>query len=447
MIPGKRCFGCVDMGIKEEIEIFRGEHIQEWVGALMDIPCVETNDPEKLCQHPVVSVCMITYNHEPYIRQAIEGVLMQKTDFEFELVIGEDASTDKTREICFEYQKKYPDKIRVLWWHENLYRNPHPAGGNGARNRARCRGEFIALCEGDDYWIDPLKLQKQVDVMRQHPEVSLCFCGAQIYRQATGVFTSWDEYGAISTGLIAKERFMLSNICGQDPYLGLGLDSFVATASALYRVSSYQHAARCWEVSKWRLRLGDVVLWLLLATEGDIYGLSDEVAVYRQTSTGACATLGNRLWLDNLLVRLYFFRKLYGLSYCSWPSGLRDNFILTLLRVLQRMDVKQCEHWVRQLTSCQEVNEIFRGCRYWFARRLLRHPNSKTLGRLNNIWMWLVLPPALDAHLASLYRKHMGDDMQLKPRRRKTCVDLMKSCVVACLGIRTVNRLRQLGKA
>ena len=154
--------------IKEELEILRGEPIEVFDGDPMDIPCIETSDAEKLCKHPVVSVHMITYNHEPYIRQAIEGVMMQKTDFEFELVIGEDASQDKTREICFEYQKKYPDKIRVLWWHENVTKY----GGNGRRVTARCRGEFIALCEGDDYWIDPLKLQKQVEVMRKHNSLS-----------------------------------------------------------------------------------------------------------------------------------------------------------------------------------------------------------------------------------------------------------------------------------
>ena len=153
------------MTLKEELEILRGEPIKVFDGDPMDIPCIETSDPEKLCKHPVVSVHMITYNHEPYIRQAIEGVMMQKTNFEFELVIGEDCSQDKTREICFEYQKKYPDKIRVLWWHENLQKVSHPAGGNGRRTTAHCRGEFIAFCEGDDYWIDPLKLQKQVDVM------------------------------------------------------------------------------------------------------------------------------------------------------------------------------------------------------------------------------------------------------------------------------------------
>ena len=122
------------MTLKEELEILRGEPIEVFTGDPMDIPCIETSDPEKLCKHPVVTVSMITYNHEPYIRQAIEGVMMQETDFEFELLIGEDCSTDKTREICFEYQKRYSDKIRVLWCSHNLYRNPHQAGDNPSRN-------------------------------------------------------------------------------------------------------------------------------------------------------------------------------------------------------------------------------------------------------------------------------------------------------------------------
>ena len=94
------------MTVKEEFEMLRGEPIKVFEGDSMNIPCIETSDAEKLCKHPIVSVHMLAYNHEPYIRQAIEGVMMQQTDFEFELVIGEDCSTDKTREICFEYQKR-----------------------------------------------------------------------------------------------------------------------------------------------------------------------------------------------------------------------------------------------------------------------------------------------------------------------------------------------------
>ena len=138
-----------------------------------DIPCIETSDAEKLCKRPMVSVNMQTYNHEKFIRQAIEGVVMQEADFEYELIIGEDCSKDRTREICFEYQKKYPDKIRVLWAEENVCRLFNQANVN--RCAIRSRGRYVAWCEGDDYWTDPKKLQKQVEYMEGHPGCAGCF--------------------------------------------------------------------------------------------------------------------------------------------------------------------------------------------------------------------------------------------------------------------------------
>ena len=225
------------MTLKEELEILRGEPIKVFDGDPMDIPCIETSDAEKLCKHPVVSVHMQTYNHEPYIRQAIEGVMMQKTDFEFELVIGEDCSQDKTREICFEYQRKYPDKIRVLWWHENMRKVNHPAGGNNRRTTAHCRGEFIALCEGDDYWIDPFKLQKQVDVMRQHPNVGLCFTNATILQHETRISSDWAGARCYVPGSISGDRFFSMYSYGIDPGRGQ-IDScglFIMTASCMIR--------------------------------------------------------------------------------------------------------------------------------------------------------------------------------------------------------------------
>jgi glycosyltransferase involved in cell wall biosynthesis len=116
----------------------------------------------------LVSVMMITYNHAPYIAKGIEGVLQQKTNFPFELVIGEDCSTDGTREIVFEYQKKYPDIIRVITSDKNVGMIK-----NGSRTQKACRGKYVAICEGDDYWHHPCKLQKQVDYMENHPECGL----------------------------------------------------------------------------------------------------------------------------------------------------------------------------------------------------------------------------------------------------------------------------------
>jgi glycosyltransferase involved in cell wall biosynthesis len=137
--------------------------------ALEQIPCVETSDPDKLCTSPLVSVRILTYNHEQWIAQAIESVLMQKCDFEFEIVIGEDCSKDRTRDICLEYQKKFPHIIRVLHSDANV-----GVERNSLRSNARLRGEFVCPFEGDDYWFDERKLQKQVDLMRRHPDATLC---------------------------------------------------------------------------------------------------------------------------------------------------------------------------------------------------------------------------------------------------------------------------------
>lgn len=119
---------------------------------------------------PIVSVCMITYNHEPYITEAIEGVLMQQTTFPIELIISEDCSTDNTRKKIKEYADKYPDIIVADLPEKNrgMMKNFHHC-------MSQAQGKYIALCEGDDYWTDPLKLQKQVDFLEANPEYGLCY--------------------------------------------------------------------------------------------------------------------------------------------------------------------------------------------------------------------------------------------------------------------------------
>lgn len=120
--------------------------------------------------NPLVSICCITYNHENYIRDALEGFLMQKTDFRFEILINDDASTDGTSDIIRTYQDKYPDLIQAVFQTENQFSK----GLKPSSILSMARGKYIALCEGDDYWTDPLKLQKQVDFLNLHPECSIC---------------------------------------------------------------------------------------------------------------------------------------------------------------------------------------------------------------------------------------------------------------------------------
>ena len=118
----------------------------------------------------LLSVYIITYNHGKYIAQAIESVLMQKTNFDYEIVIGEDCSTDNTLEIVNSYIKNYQGKIRLINSEANV-----GAGYNSVRTLKACKGKYIASLEGDDYWITDTKLQKQIDILESDPNISYCF--------------------------------------------------------------------------------------------------------------------------------------------------------------------------------------------------------------------------------------------------------------------------------
>src|SRR5256885_7265379 len=164
-----------------------------------------------------VSVLVTTYNHERYVAQALDSVLMQKTDFEYEINIGEDCSIDRTRSIALDFQRRNPGKIRLLLPAENL--------GNGAnrifaRSFELARGKYIAILDGDDYWTSPVKLQKQVDFLDAHPECALCFHNATVIH-ADGNQAPWnwtpDDQKEISTL--------------EDIWLG----NFIATCSTMFR--------------------------------------------------------------------------------------------------------------------------------------------------------------------------------------------------------------------
>jgi len=121
-------------------------------------------------KNPKLSVILITYNHEKYIRKALDSVLMQETNFPFEIVVGEDMSPDDTRNIVKEYRNRYPEQIRLVHREKNTGRPTL----NVYETTMKCRGEYLAYLEGDDYWTDPRKLQKQVDFLEAHPEYIAC---------------------------------------------------------------------------------------------------------------------------------------------------------------------------------------------------------------------------------------------------------------------------------
>ena len=166
---------------------------------------------------PLVSICCLTYNHAQFIRKCLDGFLMQQTDFPIEILIHDDCSTDGTTDIIREYEAKYPELIFPLYEEENQY-SRGGAGKMDLYNYSRARGKYIAYCEGDDYWTDPLKLQKQVDFMEVNPEYSVCFHNYEEYdvrtnnrQSATNTLKFTDDSNGVD--ISTKLYFENSNNC------------------------------------------------------------------------------------------------------------------------------------------------------------------------------------------------------------------------------------------
>lgn len=210
---------------------------------------------------PLVSISCITYNHASYIKECIDGFLMQKTNFNFEILIHDDHSTDGTEEIIKEYAKQYPDIIKPLFEKENQYSLGKPTG-SVVWNLPRAKGKYIAMCEGDDYWIDPYKLQKQVDFLESHPDYSLCFHAACIKNEAGTSFHYPEvenrEYNSI-------ELF--------DNWI-------VPTASIVVRSSCLNVPVDSRFIS------GDIIMILNAANKGKIWGFRNKMSVYRVQNNG-----------------------------------------------------------------------------------------------------------------------------------------------------------------
>lgn len=209
---------------------------------------------------PLVSVRTSTYNHEKYIGQCIEGVLMQKTTFPFEYIIGEDCSTDGTMAIVTAYAQKHPDVIRVVTDDVNVGMRD-----NGLRCIDRCRGKYMAICEGDDWWTDPYKLQKQVDFLESHPDYMMCVTGYSTFRMKDRVVK---EGKLRSTGRdISLRSLMRKNTIG--------------TLTVVYRrdvLAQFEEEVRPLMPS---FRMGDLPLWIYMASKGRIHELPYSTAMYR----------------------------------------------------------------------------------------------------------------------------------------------------------------------
>ena len=237
---------------------------------------------------PLVSIFSLAYNHEAYIEKAIESWLMQKTNFRFEAVIGEDNSTDGTRDIVFRYAEKYPDIIKVITSEKNVGMR-----ANSIRTRKACSGKYMAFCEGDDYWTDPTKLQQQVDFLEANPDFSICFHDAIVL---------WDDKSEKPDYFVPEDQKEVSTT--EDVIGGW----FIPTASMMLR-RDYQVNLPDWFSNIYN---GDWAIQMILSTKGKIKYIDELMSVYRKNEGGMAGGPGQNIeFVNNKKVELLDFFDAY----------------------------------------------------------------------------------------------------------------------------------------
>lgn len=245
----------------------------------------------------MVTIRCVAYNHEPYIRECLEGFVMQKTNFRFEAIVHDDASTDGTANIIREYAEKYPDIIKPIFETENQY-----SKRDGSLRRimnSHMKGKYIAMCEGDDYWIDPYKLQKQVDYLEKHAEYGLVFGVVKNYMQDLGIF---------SKNLFGSQ---VKNV------KSLLINNTIPTPTVLFRNVIYKKYSEEFKDKRWLA--GDYPLWLYFAINSKLYFFKETFAVYRILNNSASHS-------ENIKKREAFIKSIYEMKcYYNEQYGILDK--------------------------------------------------------------------------------------------------------------------------
>lgn len=291
----------------------------------------------------LVAIKCATYNHEPYIRDTLEGFVMQKTNFPFVAIVHDDASTDGTPDIIREYAAKYPDIIKPIYETENQYSKRDGSLRRIMNAAVEASGaKYVALCEGDDYWTDPLKLQKQVDFLESHPDYTLVFANVRFHYESG----------------VTDQTFPLEN----REYFPTEIYKrcLIATPTILYRrdILDSDVFKRFNKIK--RAVFGDLTLYMACISVGKIYGFKDVVGGYRRLSSGATNYLAkhpyrhfrNRLAISTYLgedfKRIDFdkFKQYFSWCFLHLSYDFPDN--LAFIYHLFRLSPKGC---IKQLAS------------------------------------------------------------------------------------------------
>lgn len=294
----------------------------------------------------MLTVCCIVYNHEPFIRQCLEGFVMQKTNFRFEVIVHDDASTDGTAAIIHEYEEKYPEIIKPIYETENLYSKQD--GSIKRIMNEHTHGKYVAFCEGDDYWIDPYKLEKQVDFLENHSDYSYVWTNAKM-QKGNRLNRPYNRY-PIDCDVPMEDIIMRGGL-------------WVPTVSIVIRKDILNSMPNI------KFHIGDYPMQMWAAYKGKVRYLSDVTCVYRLSSIGSWSERMSKqtaeqnfiTWekehyllekmdeLTGLQYHSFFIQRWHFYSYFNLLSikkyhEAREHWV-ALDEKYKKCKLKSCENW------------------------------------------------------------------------------------------------------
>ncbi len=303
--------------------------------------------------NPLVVINCITYNHESYIRDALEGFVMQKTNFPVVAIVHDDASIDGTAAIIREYAEKYPDIIKPIYETENQYSKRDGSLGRIMQEARNATGaKYVAFCEGDDYWTDPLKLQKQVDYLESHPDCSLCFHNSMMH---------WED-GRLPDKLMfdidENVAYTGKDILDNCPF---------QTASILLRANVLQ--SELYLNANKASVCGDIIIFLSASSFGYLHGFPEQMSIYRKQSGG----VSNTIYRDTTLFYKYMRQhervpSLFGMQYKKKIAEIVcSRYLSNGLEYIKRKNFKDAVKCFRRslsLSASQTLVEIGKYLKY-----------------------------------------------------------------------------------
>lgn len=272
---------------------------------------------------PLVSICTITYNHEKYIEKSLDSFLMQETNFSYEIVISDDCSTDNNAKIIQNYIDKYPNIFNA-----NLRTVNVGMGINGRENLTSARGEYIALCEGDDYWTDKNKLQIQVDILEKNTEVDMCF------------------HKALKIDMRNKKELEIGAYSNDDSVISiediiLKTNGQIPTASTMFRTNILQDIIDFRDKRPW-LVVGDIYMHFFGSKRGGSYFINKTMSIYRHYSEGSWTAAHKDNYKNKIMhtnIRIKSYEELDALENSHFTLAFKQANKKRILTIIMSKDI------------------------------------------------------------------------------------------------------------